>query len=561
MDAHLFRRLTLELPGALIGLRIEKVYCPHPDCRVLTLYGNGRRLYLTLLSARRQPFLYLGQRRPMPPAGPAEPDSQTMLLRKHLKTRRILNVQIDWPRRRLALELAGEGIPFALLDLKDGLRLEHELPPDFGLAPEWPDMVQGSEAAPGTWPNSSELGELFSGAMPRQRRLEQVITPLLWRSCSAMLRAASDAQDVLPDLRALLADLEDGRGDVFLYSSPEPEPQPLALSAWPLPAELLPRKGLNEEARGDCLVVAELFGEAHTATLIGADYRRAESAPQRAEEKHLQRLLKKLEGEEARLSGLIGGLERARLIQMHLFSLDRAARLPEIRLPDPAVPGGEILIPLDARFTIRENMERLFHQADRGRRGLVHLAERRAQTLAALGEAKTGGFPTDFAKNKGPNRPGESGRQKTAQPSGSQFGQREKKNPGRHISAFVSSDGLTILRGRNATGNAALVRLAAAHDYWLHVQNAPSAHVLIRRDHVQFPVPERTLLEAAQLSALKSGRRADTRVEVMVALAKDVRSIKGAAEGTVSVRETLRSLAVTPDESLEDRLKTQVGTP
>ncbi len=559
MDAHLFRRLTHELPRALIGLRIEKIYCPHPDCRILTLYGNGRTLCLTLMNARQRPFLHLGRRRLMAPAGPAEPDSRTMLLRKHLKARRILDVLADWPRRRLALELAGEGVPFALLDLKDGLTLSRELPSDFGLAPEWPGASREPDSALAAWPNPIELAELLAGVMPRQRRLEQVITPLLWRTCSAMLRSAGDAAEALPDVRALLADLEDGRGDVFLYSTPDSGSQPVALSAWPLPEELLPRNELKEEARGDCLAAVEQFGEAHAAALIGADYRRAEAAPRRAEEKRLQRLLKKLEAEEGRLSGLAQGLERARLIQMRLFSLDRDVRLPELRLPDPAIPGGEIVVPLDARFTIRENMERLFHQADRGRRGLARLAERRAQTQAALTEAKTSAIPANFPKGKSRGRPD---LQKADRQFGPRAGQRGKKNSAKHISAFVSSDGLTILRGRNAAGNVALVRLAAGHDYWLHVQDSPSAHVLIRRDHARFPVPERTLLEAAQLSALKSGRRADTHVEVMVALAKDVRSIKGAPEGTVSVRETLRSLAVEPDDTLEDRLlNPQEGTP
>ena len=48
---------------------------------------------------------------------------------------------------------------------------------------------------------------------------------------------------------------------------------------------------------------------------------------------------------------------------------------------------------------------------------------------------------------------------------------------------FVSDDGFALLRGRDAKGNIAARKLAAAHDIWLHTDGGPGSHVIIRRAH------------------------------------------------------------------------------
>ena len=64
------------------------------------------------------------------------------------------------------------------------------------------------------------------------------------------------------------------------------------------------------------------------------------------------------------------------------------------------------------------------------------------------------------------------------------------------------------LRGRDARGNlAACKRRAAPHDIWLHAENGPGAHVIIRRAHAGQEVPARTLDQAGSLAAGKVGRR------------------------------------------------------
>lgn len=65
---------------------------------------------------------------------------------------------------------------------------------------------------------------------------------------------------------------------------------------------------------------------------------------------------------------------------------------------------------------------------------------------------------------------------------------------------YLSSDGLQILVGRNNLQNDQLtLKTAQKDDLWLHVQKMPGTHVIVRTNHQ--PVPERTLLEAAETAA------------------------------------------------------------
>jgi hypothetical protein len=201
-------------------------------------------------------------------------------------------------------------------------------------------------------------------------------------------------------------------------------------------------------------------------------------------------------------------------------------------------------VPLDPRLSPAENMARLFRLAAKGRRGLEHCERRRAQLLAGVGpellparEAKAGNAP-DKAKTA-PALP-------FVLP---------KRYQGLAVSMFRTSDGFMVLRGKSSQANHDMLSKAASpHDYWLHAAGGPSAHVILRRDYPDQPVPERSLIEAATLCALKSYRKDDAKAEVLLARVKDVRKVKGAAIGSVAVDEVERTLLVALDPELEQRL-------
>ncbi len=119
--------------------------------------------------------------------------------------------------------------------------------------------------------------------------------------------------------------------------------------------------------------------------------------------------------------------------------------------------------------------------------------------------------------------------------------QTPRVTPGR----FTSSDGLTILYGRNNKQNEYIFRHESQpDDLWLHVRNAPGAHVIVKGVTGE-NVPERTLLEAAAIAAGHSILRNSNSVEVDYTLRKYVRKPKGARPGLVTYRN-FRTVAVRP---------------
>lgn len=98
---------------------------------------------------------------------------------------------------------------------------------------------------------------------------------------------------------------------------------------------------------------------------------------------------------------------------------------------------------------------------------------------------------------------------------------------------FTSSDGFTILVGKNNRQNDYLVtRLAREEDLWLHAKDVPGSHVIVRTQGQ--PVPETTLLEAAALAAYFSRSRQSSKVAVDYTLIKNVRKPRGARPGYVT---------------------------
>ena len=189
-------------------------------------------------------------------------------------------------------------------------------------------------------------------------------------------------------------------------------------------------------------------------------------------------------------------------------------------------------------------MASLFHKASRGKRGLSMLEGRFAAVQGDLARAEQAGLMAQAATSAPTpaNAPS---------PAAPQF--RAPELP-KNVQPFRSSDGFLLLRGRDAKGNAQLLKLAAPHDLWMHTGGGPGAHILIRRDHAAQEIPSRTVSEAAILSVLKSWRKDEVQVDVIAALAKFVHPIRGAKPGTVRIDRMEPAIIVTPDPSLEEKL-------
>ena len=257
--------------------------------------------------------------------------------------------------------------------------------------------------------------------------------------------------------------------------------------------------------------------------------------------KRLARQQALLDQDEARHNKLVALATAAEALQIALSGLKTTPQQPSLLLEHPE--HGPVTVPLDPRLTPAENMAQLFRQAAKGRRGLAHLQRRRAELAAGAGPEllpdRTGRAEDKPADGPAPTAP-------VVLP---------KRYQGLAVALFRTSDGFLVLRGKSSQANHDLLSKAAGpFDLWFHVAGGPSAHLILKRDFPDQQVPEASLNEAAVLCALKSYRKDDAKAEVLCALVRNVRKVKGAAIGSVAVDHVERTLRVALDPALEARL-------
>jgi len=118
------------------------------------------------------------------------------------------------------------------------------------------------------------------------------------------------------------------------------------------------------------------------------------------------------------------------------------------------------------------------------------------------------------------------------------------------VRRYLSTDGYEILVGRAARDNDNLTfRVAQPNDLWMHTGDYPGSHVVIRNP-TRKEIPQRVIIEAAQLAAKFSQASADTKVVVHYTERKFLSKPKGAAPGLVRLSR-FRSITVEPKEALD----------
>ncbi len=128
---------------------------------------------------------------------------------------------------------------------------------------------------------------------------------------------------------------------------------------------------------------------------------------------------------------------------------------------------------------------------------------------------------------------------------------KKRKETKETFQTFTSSDGTTILVGRNNLQNDQLtLKIARKTDTWLHVKNIPGSHVIIKDNNPS----ETTLNEAAEIAAFFSKYRHSANVPVDYVKVKYIHKPNGAKPGYV-IYENQNTLYVTPKENLVKQLK------
>ena len=136
------------------------------------------------------------------------------------------------------------------------------------------------------------------------------------------------------------------------------------------------------------------------------------------------------------------------------------------------------------------------------------------------------------------------GRKQPEAPRPSTGQQQKEHKPGhQRLMSTKSSDGFTIIVGRNKQENDVLIsRLTQPLDIWLHAQGLEGAHVVIKLPNKKDP-PQTTLKEAAQIAARFARTGLGGKVKVVYTYGKYVRKIAKDKPGLVRY-ENERTLEV-----------------
>ncbi len=530
MDAHLLHAASKSLE-TVVGSRISKIYQYDSDIYVFSLYGNAKKNFLTVRTGKNIPFLFLSDTHQ---ARGETPPASVMRLRKYLVGKRIINMYCAWWSRVVFFQVAAEeGKNYWFkIDLKNGVNLTSEDP--FTAYPK-PYLEE-----------FENLDEILSLLNPTNKNFSPYFTPALRKTFQAIIEEESDENDAFLEIKSLLIDLESAEGDLFLYTSSSnnenksEKEEKKELFAWQLPKKLQEDK--IEEVYDNALYALNEFGKTQVLTHLSQDIRKNASKPHIARIKKIKNLRDKLVEEENRLKSMLDKREIALKLQAHLYSLDKDSKKESILIDNEEIT-------LNQKLTIKENMENLFHLAQRGKRGLIYLVKRRQEVEAELEEAKQkliesqalSAVPKNVTLTSSKIKENKNNQKDSSKSSN------ELHLP-KQVLLRKSKDGFTILLGKDVKGNKLVLKLAAPNDYWLHTADGASAHAIIKRDHNAIVVPEATFEEAGRLVAEKSPFKYDEKALIQYSLAKNIQSMKNAGPGMVRIIKSEGSFWVSLDE-------------
>jgi len=202
----------------------------------------------------------------------------------------------------------------------------------------------------------------------------------------------------------------------------------------------------------------------------------------------------------------------------------------------------ELVIEIAKEDSITQAAEKFFRRYTKARNAVTEIAQRLTSTeqeLETLGsraaelEKAIDSGDEEFVKQAAGTR-AEPSKARTVAPS-VPAGARK----------FISSDGLEILVGKKAIDNDQLTfRTAKSLDLWMHAADYPGSHVVVRNPNRK-EIPQKTLLEAAQLAAFYSQGKSQPKAAVHYTQKKYVNKPRGSAPGLVSLAK-FKTILVEP---------------
>ena len=575
-DAVFLSAVVEELTPILTGERIDKIQQPARDTVLLHLRSRGK----LLLSANgSRPRIHLTR---ASFENPAQPPMFCMLLRKHLSGGRIagltqpeaerkIDLSLDCTdemgvpcQKHLILELMGRNSNLILTD-GDGRIIDCMRRVDF-------EMSEARQVLPG----------LFYREPPGQDKR------IPWQTGEAELLSLLEAVDSPKRLDAWLLDTFAGlsplisrelsyrfcgevEADILALSRPELArflARELAMTGEKQPVLLLQGGAAKDFSYrpiaqyGDymtsrrCESFSALLDEFYTQRDRNERMRQRSQTLRKSVTTLYERTLRKLAAQKKEREAT---LDRERLRRMgdivtaNLHAIQRGQTL--LRAVDfYDAEMGEIEIPLKPNLSPQQNAAKFYKDYAKAKHAekilteQISVGEIEAQYFAGVLEE------LDRAENE---RDLSEIRAELEDGGYLRAADRQKKKQMRQAPSkpleFRSSDGFPIFVGKNNRQNDQLsLKSAHKNDIWLHIQKAHGAHVIIACGGAE--VPDATVTEAAMLAAYYSEAKQGQNLPVDVTPVRFLRKPNGAKPGMV-VYDRYRTVYVTPDESLPERLK------
>ncbi|MFN2498237.1 MAG: NFACT family protein [Pyrinomonadaceae bacterium] len=209
-----------------------------------------------------------------------------------------------------------------------------------------------------------------------------------------------------------------------------------------------------------------------------------------------------------------------------------------------------IEITIDENQSLQDAAAEAFARYGKAKRAVVEIRDRLAQVDQELEHLKEKQAKLELAIANGDESiliSFDEGKQKKARATS----KASKSIPG--VRRYKSSDGYEVLVGRTARDNDNLTfRIARPNDLWLHAGDYPGSHVIVRNSSRR-EIPQRTVIEAAQLAAKFSQASSDLKVIIHYTRRKFLSKPKASAPGLVRL-SSFKTIAVKPAESIERML-------
>jgi predicted ribosome quality control (RQC) complex YloA/Tae2 family protein len=568
-DYHL-KQITLEAAPLVTGQNVGRVFEPGPlELALAMRRGDNLCLYLSVLPSR--PGLFLTDRSFKSLESERAPGNFTNLLRKYLAGATISTFEKEPNERRLRIDsksfdVAGDTLSITLLIELTGRSANAHLFVGGAYLASLRDLPAGS------------LPPALSSKTPIKTAGRKIDPRGLEREGLESLLASESLKDVAGRFIGFSPTLVRELEARALHSSPFDALQSLLADLYERPAAAriyAPRRleqirpGEIDSRRNliltyiDLTIAANLVENRFPTLNSAADSYFALLARIEAFHSHRNASLTKIKSEVSRLESLQAKLHE----EMEEFShADEYRRIGDLILANLATlrraDGGlfvidffdtdqpEIRVEADTGESPQQVAERYFKSYQRARRGLQAVNKRTEEVEKELGRKRkfaaaiaAAMTETELAEAESPILPPRPA--KTKKTSASKGADKTK---GVSLRRYLSSDGFEILVGRSDASNEELTfRIAKPADIWLHAADYPGPHVVIRNPERR-TVPQRTLLEAAQLAAFFSKARNETSAAVRYSERKNISRPKKGKPGLALLTQ-FKTIMVSPKEA------------